>query len=84
MVCVYIRHSLRKKCILIKIHKKKSKLTLNLTFQREHNETLAKLNFVLALVDCILELARSRAAPITALRQNAAMRDSVSGKGNIL
>ncbi|XP_037780307.1 serine/threonine-protein kinase unc-51-like [Penaeus monodon] len=47
--------------------------------EREHNETLAKLNFVLALVDCILELARSRAAPITALRQNAAMRDSVSG-----
>ena len=50
-----------------------------LSFQREHNETLAKLNFVLALVDCILELARSRAAPITALRQGAAMRDSVSG-----
>nr|XP_053639461.1 serine/threonine-protein kinase unc-51-like isoform X4 [Cherax quadricarinatus] len=47
--------------------------------EREHNETLAKLNFVLALVDCILELARSRAAPITALRQNAAMRESVSG-----
>ncbi|XP_071516222.1 serine/threonine-protein kinase unc-51 isoform X1 [Panulirus ornatus] len=47
--------------------------------EREHNETLAKLNFVLALVDCILELARSRAAPITALRQTAAMRESVSG-----
>ncbi|XP_064094550.1 serine/threonine-protein kinase unc-51-like isoform X4 [Macrobrachium nipponense] len=47
--------------------------------EREHNETLAKLNFVLALVDCILELARSRATPITALRQNAAMRESVSG-----
>ncbi|XP_042218217.1 serine/threonine-protein kinase unc-51-like isoform X4 [Homarus americanus] len=47
--------------------------------EREHNETLAKLNFVLALVDCILELARSRAAPITALRQNAAMRESMSG-----
>lgn len=57
---------------------------LNFNFQREHNETLAKLNFVLALVDCILELARSRAAPITALRQNAAMRDSVSGKGSRL
>nr|XP_045593426.1 serine/threonine-protein kinase unc-51-like isoform X3 [Procambarus clarkii] len=47
--------------------------------EREHNETLAKLNFVLALVDCILELARSRAAPITALRQNTTMRESVSG-----
>ncbi|XP_003737641.1 serine/threonine-protein kinase unc-51 [Galendromus occidentalis] len=29
---------------------------------REHNETLAKLNFVHALVTCILELAKSRAA----------------------
>lgn len=36
-------------------------------FQREHNETLAKLNFVLALTDCILEVADLRCAPITAL-----------------
>lgn len=49
--------------------------------KREHNETLAKLNFVLALVDCILELARSRAAPIMALRQTTAMRESVSATG---
>lgn len=35
--------------------------------QREHNETLAKINFVLALSNCILELAASRAAPISAL-----------------
>ncbi|XP_050717031.1 serine/threonine-protein kinase unc-51-like isoform X1 [Eriocheir sinensis] len=46
--------------------------------EKEHNETLAKLNFVLALVDCILELARSRSAPITALTQNTTMRESVS------
>ncbi|KAK9696256.1 Protein kinase domain [Popillia japonica] len=35
--------------------------------EREHNETLAKINFVLALSNCILELAATRAAPISAL-----------------
>ncbi|KRT86833.1 protein kinase, partial [Oryctes borbonicus] len=35
--------------------------------EREHNETLAKINFVLALSNCILELAGTRAAPISAL-----------------
>jgi len=35
--------------------------------QREHNETLAKLNFVLALTDCILEVADMRCAPLSAL-----------------
>lgn len=34
---------------------------------REHNETLAKLNFVIALTDCILEVADSRCAPLSAL-----------------
>lgn len=34
---------------------------------REHNETLAKLNFVLALTDCILEVADSKCAPLSAL-----------------
>ncbi|XP_067127657.1 serine/threonine-protein kinase unc-51-like isoform X4 [Centruroides vittatus] len=38
--------------------------------QREHNETLAKLNFILALVDCILELAKSKSNPITALTES--------------
>src|SRR5882724_4522973 len=37
---------------------------------REHNETLAKLNFVLALVDCILELAESRASPLSVLTES--------------
>uniref|UniRef100_A0A6B2EHJ6 Putative serine/threonine-protein kinase unc-51-like isoform x3 n=1 Tax=Phlebotomus kandelakii TaxID=1109342 RepID=A0A6B2EHJ6_9DIPT len=35
--------------------------------EREHNETLAKLNFVLALTDCILEVADARCAPLSAL-----------------
>uniref|UniRef100_U5EWP3 Putative serine/threonine-protein kinase unc-51 n=1 Tax=Corethrella appendiculata TaxID=1370023 RepID=U5EWP3_9DIPT len=34
---------------------------------RDHNETLAKLNFVIALTDCILEVADSRCAPLSAL-----------------
>ena len=34
--------------------------------QKEHNDTLAKLNFVLALVECILEVARARASPLAA------------------
>ena len=33
--------------------------------QKEHNETVAKLTFVLALVECIVELAQSRSSPIT-------------------
>ncbi|CAH1100041.1 unnamed protein product [Psylliodes chrysocephalus] len=33
--------------------------------EREHNETLAKINFVLALSNCILELAAQRAAPLS-------------------
>ena len=34
---------------------------------REHNEILAKLNFVLALTDCIIEVADSRCPPLSAL-----------------
>lgn len=34
---------------------------------REHNETLSKLNFVLALTDCIQEVADSRCAPLSAI-----------------
>lgn len=33
---------------------------------REHNETLAKLHFVEALVRCVLELARSKTEPLAA------------------
>lgn len=35
--------------------------------QKEHHETLAKINFVLALSNCILDLAASRTAPLAAL-----------------
>jgi len=34
--------------------------------EKEHNDTLAKLNFALALVECILEVARARASPLAA------------------
>ncbi|CAB3375094.1 Hypothetical predicted protein [Cloeon dipterum] len=40
--------------------------------EREHNETLAKLNFVLALVDCVIELARTRATPLPGLAESVA------------
>ncbi|KAF4527920.1 hypothetical protein B566_EDAN011311 [Ephemera danica] len=40
--------------------------------EREHNETLAKLNFVLALADCVIELARSRTTPLSALTDSVA------------
>ncbi|XP_076269586.1 serine/threonine-protein kinase unc-51-like protein Atg1 isoform X2 [Rhynchophorus ferrugineus] len=39
--------------------------------EKEHNETLAKINFVLALSSCIIDLASQRAAPINALVNNA-------------
>ncbi|XP_035225469.1 serine/threonine-protein kinase unc-51-like [Stegodyphus dumicola] len=33
--------------------------------EKEHNDTLAKLNFVSALVKCILELAKTRSSPLS-------------------
>lgn len=33
--------------------------------EKEHNETVNKLNFVLALVECIIELAHSRSSPLS-------------------
>ncbi|XP_077290387.1 serine/threonine-protein kinase unc-51-like isoform X2 [Arctopsyche grandis] len=38
---------------------------------REHNETLAKLNFVLALSECVLELAAKQGAPLAALMDSS-------------
>lgn len=32
---------------------------------KEHNETVSKLDFVLALVECIIDLARSRSSPLS-------------------
>ncbi|KAJ8679920.1 hypothetical protein QAD02_015707 [Eretmocerus hayati] len=34
--------------------------------EREHNEILAKLNFVLALCDCVCDIARTRSGPLAA------------------
>lgn len=34
--------------------------------EREHNEILAKLNFVVALCECVCEIARSMAGPLGA------------------
>ncbi|XP_012286167.1 serine/threonine-protein kinase ULK2 isoform X2 [Orussus abietinus] len=34
--------------------------------EREHNDILAKLNFVVALCECVCEVARSRAGPLSA------------------
>ena len=38
--------------------------------EREHNETLAKLHFVVALVECILDLAEIRANPVSVLTES--------------
>ena len=38
-------------------------LTEETLLEKEHNQALAKLNFVLALVECILELAKLKGAP---------------------
>lgn len=42
---------------------------------RDHNETLAKLNFVLALVDCIVEIASNRASPLSILTESNACKE---------
>ena len=41
---------------------------------KEHNETLAKLNFVLALVECIMDLAEKRENPLTLLTESTTCR----------
>lgn len=42
-------------------------LPVETLLDRTHNETLAKLNFVIALCDCILEVADAKCAPLSAL-----------------
>lgn len=37
---------------------------------KEHNETLAKLNYILALVECIMDLAEKRENPLTLLTES--------------
>ena len=38
--------------------------------QDNHNAIMAKLNFVLDLVECIIELARVRGAPLNAFSES--------------
>lgn len=47
-------------------------LPVETLLDRSHNETLAKLNFVVALCDCILEVADSKCAPLSALMSGQA------------
>lgn len=58
---------------------------ISFVLQREHNETLAKLHFVLALSDCVLELAGSRGTPLAALTEsvNLGGGGSPNGSSNI-
>ena len=42
--------------------------------QDNHNATLGKLNFVLDLVECILEVARSRGAPLSAFSESVSVK----------
>lgn len=59
-------------------------LTEETLLEKEHNQTLAKLNFVLALVDCILDLAKSKGAPFNKIQESNAIRqdDSYNKSGN--
>lgn len=43
---------------------------MDFIFQDNHNAILAKLNFALDLVECILEVAKSRAGPLTSFSES--------------
>lgn len=45
--------------------------------EKEHNETLAKLNFIVVLVECIINLAESRANPVSVLTESTCKEVSV-------
>lgn len=53
--------------------------------EKEHNETLAKLNFILALVKAILELAKTRSSPLSSALTSSISRidsaDQAMGDG---
>ncbi|KAL0114973.1 hypothetical protein PUN28_010502 [Cardiocondyla obscurior] len=49
--------------------------------EREHNEILAKLNFVVALCECVCEIARSRAGPLGNIEQPVPL-NSIEQAGN--
>lgn len=44
---------------------------------KEHNETLAKLNYVLALVECIMDLAEKRENPLTLLTESTCKKVNI-------
>lgn len=46
--------------------------------EKEHNETLAKLNFIVALVECIINLAESRANPVSVLTESTCKEVGIS------
>lgn len=48
--------------------------------QKEHNEALAKVNFVMALSKCILDLAAMRTAPIGALHDSMHVSTQVTNE----
>ncbi|XP_011346822.2 serine/threonine-protein kinase ULK2 [Ooceraea biroi] len=50
--------------------------------EREHNEILAKLNFVVALCECVCEVARSRAGPLGNIEEQPAPLNSIEQAGN--
>lgn len=49
--------------------------------EKEHNETLAKINFVLALSNCILSLAGQKQSPMVSLVDSATSNQPI-GEGN--
>ncbi|XP_012223822.1 serine/threonine-protein kinase unc-51 isoform X1 [Linepithema humile] len=49
--------------------------------EREHNEILAKLNFVVALCECVCEVAKSRAGPLGNIEQPVPL-GSIEQTGN--
>ncbi|XP_063917779.1 serine/threonine-protein kinase unc-51 isoform X4 [Zophobas morio] len=48
--------------------------------EKEHNETLAKINFVLALCNCILDLAAVRSTPIGALHDSVHLQTQIQNE----
>ncbi|CAG7817255.1 unnamed protein product [Allacma fusca] len=61
-------------------------LTEETLLEKDHNQTLAKLNFVLALVDCILELAKSKGTPLTKIQEatNPRIEENNSKIGRVI
>ncbi|XP_044253265.1 serine/threonine-protein kinase unc-51 isoform X2 [Tribolium madens] len=48
--------------------------------EKEHNETLAKINFVLAVCNCILDLAAVRSTPIGALHDSVQLQSQIQNE----